>query len=253
MTIHDDDIFVSSDSSTQVLPERNEVIEKHLWLVQCIARSIVDALPKQIDIEDLISAGTVGLIRAVDDFDPAKGAKLETYARYRIRGAILDELRRQDMLPHSTRTKLKQLDAAIHVLERRLGRYPTDDEIAAQAGLSPEELSRLLAMAISVDLYSLEEILDNPEGTLRLADGEPTAGHEDPLHRLEREELAKVLVGGIKDLPKMEKAVLGLYYYEGLRMEEIGEVLGVSESRVSQVHSKAILLLRAKLRIHISG
>jgi RNA polymerase sigma factor for flagellar operon FliA len=254
MTMDGNDVFISSEDRTiQVLPDRNESIKKHLWLVRCIARSIVDSLPKQVEIDDLISAGTVGLIRAIDDFDPSKGAKLETYARYRIRGAILDELRRQDMLSPSTRAKLRQLDVAIHELERRLGRYPTEDEIAAQAGLSLEEMWRLLAIATSVDLYSLEEILENPVGTLRLADTEPTASHEDPLHRIEREELAKVLVGCIRDLPKMEKAVLGLYYYEGLRMKEIGEVLGVSESRVSQVHSKAILLLRSKLRIHISG
>jgi RNA polymerase sigma factor for flagellar operon FliA len=206
-----------------------------------------------VDVEDLISAGTVGLIKAVDDFNPAKGAKLETYARYRIKGAILDELRKQDMLPYSTRSKLRGLDRAIHNLERTLGRYPTDAEIAGEAGISEDELSRLLSTATAIDLYSLDDILENGDEDLDLAADHATSQPEDPLSRLEREEVTRVMVDGLKSLPQMERVVLGLYYYEGLRMKEIGEVLGVSESRISQVHSRAILLLRARLRIHLWG
>jgi RNA polymerase sigma factor for flagellar operon FliA len=241
----------SGTTGLGVLTDRDRTIKQHLWLVRSIATSMAASLPKKVDVEDLISAGTVGLIKAVDDFDPSRGAKLETYARYRIRGAILDELRKQDLLPYSTRVKLRNLDRAIHDLERSLGRYPTDGEIAEAAGVSEEEMSRLLSIATSIDLYSLDEMFENGDETLRIDTQRVDPGSEDPLRRLEREEMTAVMVKGLRDLPLMERTVLGLYYYEGLRMKEIGEVLGVSESRVSQIHSKAILLLRARLRIHL--
>jgi RNA polymerase sigma factor for flagellar operon FliA len=236
-----------------VADTRDKTIEDLMWLVRCIAKGMADCLPQQVDLDDLISAGTVGLIKAVDDFDPGRGAKLETYARYRIKGAILDDLRKQDMLPYSTRSKLRGLDRAIHNLERKLGRHPTDREIVEEAGISEDEMSRLLAVATAIDLYSLDDILENGEEELQLAHDHPASQPEDPLSKLEREEMTRVMVGGLKALPRMERTVLGLYYYEGLRMKEIGEVLGVSESRISQVHSKAILLLRARLRIHLWG
>jgi RNA polymerase sigma factor for flagellar operon FliA len=243
----------ANDHHLAVADMRDQTIEEHMWPVRCIANSIADNLPIQVDVDDLISAGAVGLIKAVDDFDPARGAKLETYARYRIKGAILDELRRQDMLPYSTRSKLRGVDGAIHNLERRLGRYPSDREIAEEAGISDDDLSRLLSMATAMDLYSLDDILENGGEEVNMADGQTAVQQEDPLARLEREEIAGVMVEGLKELPQMERTALGLYYYEGLRMKEIGEVMGVSESRISQIHSRAILLLRAKLRIHLRG
>jgi len=236
-----------------VADTRDQAIEDRMWLVRCIAKSMADSLPQQVDVDDLTSAGTVGLIKAVDDFDPARGAKLETYARYRIKGAILDELRKQDMLPYSARSKLRGLDRAIHNLERTLGRYPTDREIAKEAGISEDELSRLLSMATAVDLYSLDDILESGDEELDIAASHAGVQQEDPLSKLEREELALVMVEGLRELPHMERTILGLYYYEGLRMKEIGDVVGVSESRISQIHSRAILLLRARLRIHLRG
>ena len=241
------------DTHVAVADPRDSTIEDHMWLVRCIAKSMADYLPQQVDVDDLVSAGTVGLIKAVDDFDPARGAKLETYARYRIKGAILDELRKQDMLPYSTRSKLRGLDRAIHNLERILGRYPTDREIAKEAGISEDDLSRLLATATAIDLYSLDDILESGDEELDAAASHAGIQQEDPLSKLEREEIALVMVEGLRELPQMERTVLGLYYYEGLRMKEIGEVIGVSESRISQIHSRAILLLRAKLRIHLRG
>jgi len=242
-----------SESRLPVADVRDRTIEEHMWLVRCIAKSMADRLPGQVDVDDLISAGAVGLIKAVDDFDPSRGAKLETYARYRIKGAILDDLRKQDMLPYSTRSKLRVVDRAIHSLERSLGRYPSDREIAEVAGISEEELSRLLSLASAIDLYSLDDILENGGEDMDIAEGPAGARQEDPLTKLEREELARVIVDGLRELPQMERTVLGLYYYEGLRMKEIGEVVGVSESRISQIHSRAILLLRSRLRIHLRG
>jgi RNA polymerase sigma factor for flagellar operon FliA len=241
------------EGSVGVVEERDQTIEGHMWLVKCIAKTIAESLPGQVDVDDLISAGTLGLIRAVDDFDPSRGAKLETYARYRIKGAIMDELRKQDMLPYSTRNKLRSLDEAIHNLERRLGRHPTDREIVEEAGISEEEMSRLLAVATAIDLYSLDDILEKGNENLKVAPDHPAVQPEDPLSKLEREEITRVMVEGLKTLPRMERTVLGLYYYEGLRMKEIGDVLGVTESRISQIHSKAIFLLRARLRIHLWG
>jgi len=240
------------EANTTSVVDREEIVKQHLWLVRCIAQSIAEALPRSVDVADLISAGTVGLIRAIDEYDPSKGAKLETYARYKIRGAIFDELRKQDILPYSVRSKVKQIDRAISELERELGRYPEDDEIAERVGLEVGEISKLLAMAGTLDLYSLEELLENGEISFDMVEGENQNGLTDPLTRLEREELVKVLVNAIKELPETERTILGLYYYEGLRMKEIGEVLGISESRVSQIHSKAILFLRSRLRVRLS-
>jgi RNA polymerase sigma factor FliA len=238
---------------TLAILDRDCTVRDHMWLVKCISRAIHEHLPQWIDLDDLISVGTMGLIKAVDDFDPAKGARLETYARYRIRGAILDELRRLDVFPSSTRMKLHQLEDAIVELERSLGRYPRDEEIAEKSGLSLEEISGLLSDATTVVLYSLEELTGGSDDALGREVGEAVLSVDDPLASLERRELERVLVEAIEELPATERAVLGLYYYDGLRMKEIGKALNISESRVSQVHSKAILLLRAKLRMHIAG
>lgn len=238
---------------TLAVVDRDSLVEEHMWLVRCISRAMHDHLPKWIDLDDLVSVGTVGLIKAVDDFDPERGARLETYARYRIRGAILDELRRLDIFPSSTRMKLHQLEDAIVELEKSLGRYPTDEEMAQKSGLSPEEISGLLANATMVELYSLDEIAGDGGGDLGGSFGEAVSTIDDPLANLEKQEMERVLIDAIADLPETERAVLGLYYYDGLRMKEIGKVLAISESRVSQIHSKAILLLRAKLIVHVSG
>jgi RNA polymerase sigma factor for flagellar operon FliA len=237
---------------TEVHPDRNTRVGDLMWLVRCIAGEIAGSLPASVETEDLISSGMMGLVNAVDSFDPSKGASLETYARYRIKGAILDELRRQDVLPHSTRSRLRQLERAVDQLERTLGRYPTDEEIAEQAGIEPQEIPRLLSVARSAELYSLDEIFETGcEGPGMGID--PGGSGADPLSRLERKELESVMVECIRELPRTEKLVLSLYYYEGLKMKEIGEALGISESRVSQVHSKAIMVLKSKLRIHILG
>lgn len=243
----------STSGETLATVDRDSVVKEHIWLVKCISRAMHERLPKWIDLDDLVSVGTMGLIKAVDDFDPSRGARLQTYARYRIRGAILDELRRLDIFPSSTRTKLHQIEEAIVELERTLGRYPSDEEMAEKSGLTLQEISGLLSNATVVELYSLEEITSRGDDELGSSVGDAVASADDPLANLERRELERVLVQAIGQLPDTERVVLGLYYYDGLRMKEIGTVLNISESRVSQIHSRAILLLRAKLRMHVSG
>lgn len=234
----------SANSSTLI--DRDQLVKQYLWLVKCIARSIAEALPTSVEIDDLVSAGTVGLIRAIDEYDPSRGAKIETYARHRIRGAIIDELRKHDVFSYPIRQKLKQIENAITQLEIELKRYPSETEIAEKTGLAVEEIGDLLALASRLDLYSLDEIIEDGEIAIDVAEEE--RHRDDPLSEIERKEILKLLEQAIRDLPDTEKTILGLYYYEGLRMKEIGEVLGVSESRVSQIHSRAILLLRARIR-----
>jgi RNA polymerase sigma factor for flagellar operon FliA len=240
-------------TETDLVVDRNSVINRYVWLVECIARSIAESVPQNVDVEDLLSAGKMGLIKAVDDFDPSRNAKLETYARIRIKGEILDELRRLDPLPYSTRSKLKQIQRAVEELEGSLGRSPSPSEIAEELGLTTQEISFLLATANSADLYSLDEIIEEGRGNLNPELANLAVPPSDPLARLERKELEKLLVDAIKELPRNERVLLGLYYYEELRMRDIGEVLGISESRVSQIHSKAILTLRAKLKTEVTG
>lgn len=249
----DGPVTVCGTQAPDPAKDRDEVIKHYVWLVKCIARNIADSLPHSVEGEDLLSAGTLGLIKAVDDFDPSRGVKLETYARFRIRGAILDELRSLDPLPYSTRSKLKQIERAIAELETRFGRSPSASEVAERIGLTAREISILLATASSADLYSLDELIDGGKEHIGEGMGNAAESKPDPLARLERKELENLLVEAIKELPRTDRVLLGLYYYENLRMWEIGQVLGISESRVSQIHSKAILTLRTKLRTMVSG
>jgi RNA polymerase sigma factor FliA len=192
----------------------------------------------------LVSAGTMGLIRAVDSFKPEHGVKFEIFAARHIRGAVIDHLRAQDPLSSATRTKVRQLDRAVAGLQQSLQREPTLEEVAATAGCSFEEASDLLATASAATLYSIEELLEHgpdlPEGD--------TPANVDVLTRMERHQLHTIVVRLIEELPRSDRLVLALYYHEGLRMKEIGTVLDVTESRVSQVHARAVATLRGRLR-----
>ncbi len=234
------------ETSSSTVLDREELVKQNLWLVKCIAKTIAESVPANVDVDDLVSAGTVGLIKAIDEFDPSRGTKIETYARHRIRGAILDELRKHDVFSYPMRQKLKQIENAITQIEAELKRYPTDSEIAERTGLDIEEINNLLALASSLDLYSLDEIVEN--GGIAVDMQDEASRRIDPLSEIERKEILRLLEEAIRELPESERVVLSLYYYEGLRMKEIGEVLGISESRVSQIHSRAILLLRGRIR-----
>jgi RNA polymerase sigma factor for flagellar operon FliA len=197
----------------------------------------------------LVGFGVFGLFDAIEKFDPQKHVKFKTYAVTRIRGAIYDHLRELDWVPRSIRRKTKQIERAIAKLESQLGRPATDEEIAAEMGIDRRELCKIMAKVASASILSLQEIwpmgVDSEGGTL--GDTLESIRADNPDAVLEREEVRRVILEALQDLPDKEKKVLVLYYYENLTLRDIGKILDVTESRVSQLHTKAILRLRAKL------
>lgn len=224
--------------------ERERLILEHLPQVKLIARRIHERLPESVSLEDLISTGTIGLIAAIDRFDPTHNVKLKTYAEYKIRGAILDSLRGLDWAPRQQRKRAKQIESAIAVIEQRVHRTPNEDEIARQLGLDLEEYHQWLVEIRGVNLGSLECASPDDEGhdLLRyISDDEDNW----PSRLLEKSELQKLLAEAIEKMPKTEKIVLSLYYHEELTLREIAKVVHLHESRVSQLKSQAILRLRS--------
>ena len=221
--------------------EREERILEFLPMVQQIARTFACRLPNRVEAADLVSAGNLGLIRAVDEFDPSRGVELRAFVAQCARRSILDYLRAQDPLPYSTRYKIRQIDESILHLEKTLMRSPSEREVAEELGFAEEEVSNLLAQASSLTLFALNESQDSGRKQER-------DDARDVLSTIERQEIREILAGLVRDLPQQDRLVLMFYYYENLKMKEIGEVLGITESRVSQIHAKAIALLRAHMR-----
>jgi RNA polymerase sigma factor for flagellar operon FliA len=228
--------------------EREKLILEHLPQVRLIARRIHERLPDSVSLEDLVSTGTVGLIAAIDRFDPGHNVKLKTYAEYKIRGAILDSLRGLDWAPRQQRRRSKQIESAVAALEQRLKRAPTEEEIAAELGLGLEEYHEWLMEIRGLNIGSLENGAPEEEGRdlLRfVADKE-----EDWPNRLvERDELKKLLAQAISRMPSIERTVLGLYYHEELTLREISKVVRLHESRISQLKTQAIVRLRTFMRL----
>ena len=224
--------------------ERERLILEHLPQVKLIARRIHERLPESVSLEDLISTGTIGLIAAIDRFDPAHNVKLKTYAEYKIRGAILDSLRGLDWAPRQQRKRAKQIESAIAVIEQRVHRTPNEEEIARELGLTLEEYYEWLVEIRGVNLGSLECASSEDEGhdLLRyISDDEENW----PSRLLEKSELQRLLAEAIEKMPNTEKIVLSLYYQEELTLREISKVVNLHESRVSQLKSQGILRLRA--------
>jgi RNA polymerase sigma factor for flagellar operon FliA len=230
--------------STATAEAREQQIVEHLSLVKKIARSFAARVPGSVDPMDLESAGTIGLIRAVDAFDPKRGVVFEAFASKHIRGSILDHLRAQDPLPYSTRVKIRTIEKGMLALQRKHGRPPTDDELSLQVGMEVNEIGRLMAQASGLTVFSLNEVQDVENATTT---GRDEAG-PDALSALERQQMAEMLISSIQALPRTERLVLSLYYFERLKMREIGNLLDLTESRVSQIHAKAITMLRAQVR-----
>lgn len=232
--------------STVTAEERERLILEHLPQVRLIARRIHERLPESISLEDLVSTGVLGLIAAIDRFDPALNVKLKTYAEYKIRGAILDSLRGLDWAPRQQRRKAKQIEGAITSLEQELKRSPTEQEIANELTLSTEEYREWLVDVRAVNIGSFEFAAQEEEGGDLLkfiADSDENW----PSKLLERSELEKFLARAIQQLPPVEATVLNLYFREELTLREIAKVVQLHESRVSQLKSQAILRIRAYL------
>ena len=225
--------------------QREQLILEHLPQVRLIARRIQERLPENISLEDLVSTGVIGLIAAIDNFDPTHNVKLKTYAEYKIRGAILDSLRGLDWAPRQKRRQAKRIEAAIAVAEQRLQRAPTEEEIAQQLEISLEEYHEWLVEIRGLNIASLEYAPgDQGKDLLHyLPDGDDNL----PSTLLEKSELERLLAKGIDGIPPMERTVLGLYYNEELTLREIAQVVNLHESRISQLKSQAILRLRTHL------
>jgi RNA polymerase sigma factor for flagellar operon FliA len=227
--------------------EQERVLLEHLPIVRFLARRIHERLPQHVDIEDLVSAGVVGLMDAFTKFDPAKKVQFRSYAQFRIRGAILDSLRLLDWSPRELRRKGRAVEEAIRQVTARLGRAPGEGEVAAEMGLGLDEYQQLLGdlKGLEVGTLHMERNEDSGDEELAYVPGRPD---EDPLFRCLRGELEGRLTDAIANLPDRERLVMTLYYYEEMTMREIGLALGVVESRISQVHASAVIHLRAMLK-----
>jgi RNA polymerase sigma factor for flagellar operon FliA len=228
---------------------RDRLIVTYAPLVKYVAGRLGSGLPAHVEEGDLVSYGLLGLIGAIERFDPDRDIKFETYALSRIRGAIIDELRALDWVPRSVRSRAREIERAMAEIEAKTGRAPTDEEIAAKVGITEEELEESLTDISRSSIAALDELWSvSGEGDqISLLDTieDPTGAR--PADALDESETKELLADAISRLPEREKLVITLYYYEELTLREIGEVLGVTESRVSQLHTKAILRLQSRL------
>jgi RNA polymerase sigma factor for flagellar operon FliA len=223
--------------------DRERLILEHLPQVRLIARRIHERLPESVNLDDLISTGTIGLIAAIDRFDPTHNVKLKTYAEYKIRGAILDSLRGLDWAPRQQRKRSKQIEAAITVIEQRVHRAPSEEEIAKELDIPIEEYHEWLVAIRGVNMGSLETVSPEGDGSSLLkyiSDDEESW----PSRIVEKSELQRLLASAIEKMPRTERTVISLYYHEELTLREIAKIVNLHESRVSQLKSQAILRLR---------
>ena len=230
--------------------ERQRLLEQYLPLVRNVAGRMAMGFPKSVEVSDLINTGVIGLIEAMSNFDPGRGVKFETYAVPRIRGAILDELRSLDWVPRSTRAKSREIDKATARLENELGRTPSQRELAKTLKISTSDLFSAVDDVSSATVLSLDELIYKEEDNRQVPRVETLQDltSESVLGELEKQELKAYLVQAISNLSEQERLVVALYYYEELTLKEIGEVMQISESRVSQIHTKAVLKLRGMIK-----
>ena len=228
---------------------RDRLILTYAPLVKYVAGRLGSGLPAHVDDDDLVSYGLLGLIGAIERFDPDRDIKFETYAIARIKGSIIDELRALDWVPRSVRSRAREIERAIADLESRLGRAPTDEEISTKLGISEDELNESLSEIGRTSIAALDELWTVSAGgdQIALIDTIEDEQGPNPQSALDETEMREAIAEAISRLPEREKLVVTLYYYEELTLREIGEVLGVTESRVSQLHTKAILRLKARL------
>ncbi len=226
--------------------QRDALIQETLPLIKHIAHRVAIRLPSNVEIRDLINAGVLGLMDAIDKFEPERNVKFKTYAEVRIRGAILDSLRDLDWAPRSLRKKSKDLERMYADLSQKLGRPATDEEVSEAMGENIEDFHELVDQLHGLTIGSFENLSDS-EDSENYINYYPDDGSNDPYMKFESNELTRLLAEAIEELPEKERLVLSLYYFEEFTMKEIGALLGVNESRVSQLHTKATLRLRGKL------
>jgi len=231
---------------------RENLILKYASLIKYIAQRIAARLPANIELDDLISSGVIGLMDAIDKYDASRDNKFKTYAEFRIRGAILDELRAQDWVPRSVREKAKQLERCYSKIEQQLGRQATDEEVCEQLNITQEEYHDMLSQVRSVSLLSFDDLTNFSRADKRSlqTNADATGRGNSPYNEVNIASLKQMIADSIRDLPEKQRLVLSLYYYEDLNLKEIGRVLDVTESRVSQLHTQAILRLKGRLRNH---
>jgi len=235
---------LSMYSKAQSQESQHQLVERYAPLVKRIAYHLLARLPASVQVEDLMQAGMIGLLEASKKYDAGKGASFETFAGIRIRGAMLDEVRKGDWAPRSVHRNSRMVSEAIRKVEARTGRDAKDQEVAAELQLSLEEYYGILGDTLGSRLFSFDDLLQDGE---HIGLQEQGVAHLEPSRELEQERFQVALAEAIEQLPEREKLVLALYYDEELNLKEIGEVLGVSESRVSQLHSQCAARLRARL------
>jgi RNA polymerase sigma factor for flagellar operon FliA len=226
---------------------RDRLVLHYAPLVKYVAGRVGTGLPAHVDVGDLVQSGIFGLVDAIEKFEPERGLKFETYAMQRIRGAILDDLRSQDWVPRSVRGRAREVERALERLGARLQRQPSDRELAAELDLTLDDLHDLYAQLQLTSVVALDELVAAGRGTASLAETLPDEGAEDPVATLVDLDNRRQLAGAIEQLAERDRIVVTLYYFENLTLAEIGKVLGVTESRVCQLHTRAVLRLRAKL------
>ena len=228
---------------------RDKIIRQYMPLVKYVAGKVSVGMPSSVEFDDLVGFGQFGLLDAIEKYDPDKNVKFKTYAVTRIRGAIFDELRQLDWVPRSVRQKSREIEDTIGDLEARLGRSASDAEIAGKLGVSEEEYQQTVMKLSGTSVLSLNDVWysGNDNDHMSIGDSIESPSSLNPDVIVEREEIRKIIIQAINELPEKEKMVIVLYYHEDLTFKEIGQVLEVSESRISQLHTKANLRLRAKL------
>lgn len=228
---------------------RDQLITDYAPLIRFVAQRIAARLPSNIDIDDLISAGVIGLMDAIEKYDPSRDNKFKTYAEFRIRGAILDELRSQDWVPRSVRDKAKKIERTYAELEQRFGRPVSDEELCEALGMGLEEYYEMVSKVKSVTLLSVDELSSGAQSDRKsLLELIENQNAQNPFIQLKSKGARDVLMTKIEELPEKQRLVLSLYYYEDLNLKEIGRILSVTESRVSQLHTQAVEKLRSKLK-----
>lgn len=231
---------------------RNEIVVKYMPMIKCIARKISARLPSHIDFDDLVSNGAIGLMDAIGKYDPSRENKFRTYAEFRIRGSILDALRSDDWIPRSIRDKAKRINKSVKALEMKLGRDPEEREVAEHMGISLEEFQNMTAETRPINVLSIDEIsffnkIDK-ESSLKILETKESLTSE-----INSKSIRRLIQKAIEELPERQRMVLSLYYYEGFNLKKIGEILKVTESRVSQLHAQAVRRLKIKLSNRVSN